>query len=336
MNRLRILRAGLCSTVQDLGRPSFRDLGVPVGGAMDHVSHELANRLVGNPANAATIENTLTGDEIEFAKDSLIAITGAAMTPVLHCTGADPQPVAQNRPVSIPAGSRLCLQSARRGCRSYLAIAGGINVPVVLESRSTVLHASFGGHQGRMLAAGDDLPIGVLSSSNTEVLAYLSTLGQFVHPRWFVRTMDLPNSDVATLRIISATHTAQLMQSARTLLSESEFRISSQSDRMGYRLVDQPLELEQRQELHSEGAVPGTIQLPRDGNPILLMADCAPTGGYPRIGHVISADLSLAAQLRPGQLVRFQMVTLEQAQHCCRHQQQCLTKALAMVELISR
>ena len=273
---------------------------------------------------------------MEFAKDSLIAITGAAMTPVLHRTGADPRPVAQNCPVSIPAGSRLCLQSARRGCRSYLAIAGGVDVPVVLESRSTVLRANFGGHQGRMLAAGDELPIGGLSMSNIEVSAYLSTLRPPFHPRWFVRTMDLPNSDVATLRIIAATHTAQLSQSARSLLSESEFRISSQSDRMGYRLVDQPLELEQQQELHSEGVVPGTIQLPRDGNPILLMADCAPTGGYPRIGHVISADLSSAAQLRPGQLVRFRMVTLEQAQNYFLQQRRCLRNALAMVELISR
>jgi antagonist of KipI len=336
MSQIRVIRAGLCSTVQDLGRSGFRHLGVPIGGAMDRVSHELANRLVGNLANAATIEMTLTGDEIEFADDTLIAITGAEMTPVRSSKIAGTHPVAQQCPVIIPAGSRLCIQSARRGCRCYLAVAGGVDVPVIMDSRATVLRANFGGYEGRMLAAGDELTIGVPSESSRRILARLSALSETFLPRWFARTTDLPNPDVATMRIVAATHTQWLTQSELARLSDSVFRVSTQSDRMGYRLDGLQLKLAQRQEILSEGTVPGTIQLPPSGHPILLMADCAPTGGYPRIGHVISADLGHAAQLRPGQSVKFAIVTVEQAQNDFLQQRECLSKALTMVELITQ
>ncbi len=338
MNRIHIIRSGLCSTVQDEGRADFRHIGVPLGGAMDSSAHELANRLVGNPVDVATIEMTLTGDEIEFLHDTLIAITGADMEPVLHDSSDRSQPVAQHCPILIPAGSRIRFQAARRGCRGYLAMAGGIDVPLVMGSRSTALRAGFGGHCGRMLAAGDDLAIGVPSQTSVRKFEWLSAqwsdTRRPVQPRWFVRPIDLPNPDTATLRIVAGTHTAWLSSCGLERLLGSPFRVSSQSDRMGYRLTDQRLELEQREELLSEGVIPGTIQLPPDGNPILLMADCAPTGGYPRIGHVIAADLGIAAQLRPGQLVRFDLVLLNQAQTAFRQQRLSLTKALMMAELM--
>ncbi len=338
MNRIHIIRSGLCSTVQDRGRADFRHIGVPLGGAMDSIAHELANRLVGNPVDAATIEMTLTGDEIEFLNDTLIAITGADMEPVLHDNSDLPQPVAQHCPILIPADSRIRFQAARRGCRCYLAIAGGIDVPLVMGSRSTALRARFGGHCGRMLAVGDDLAIGVPSEACRRMFERLSAAWSDamrpVQPRWFVRPIDLPNPDTATLRIVAGTHTSWLSSFGLERLLGSPFRVSSQSDRMGYRLTDQRLELEQCDELLSEGVIPGTIQLPPAGNPILLMADCAPTGGYPRIGHVISADFGIAAQLRPGQLVRFELVLLNQAQTAFRQQRLALTKALMMAELM--
>lgn len=338
MNRVRIVRAGLCSTVQDRGRAEFRHLGVPLGGAMDSMSHELANRLVGNSADAATIEMTLTGDELQFVEDTLLAITGADMAPMLHDNHDSSQLVAQHCPMVIPAGSHIRFQAARRGCRCYVAIAGGVDAPVVMGSRSTVLLAAFGGHCGRRLTAGDDLMVGVPSETGCRTFERLSTAlsdaGRPVQPRWFVRPVDLPNPDHATLRIVAGTHSSWLSPPGLERLLNSEFRVSSQSDRMGYRLTDQRLELEHREELLSEGVTPGTIQLPPDGNPILLMADCAPTGGYPRIGHVISADLGIAAQLRPGQLVRFAMVTLDQAQVFYRQQRLTLTKALTMADLM--
>ena len=338
MNRVHIIRAGLYSTLQDRGRAGFRHLGVPLSGAMDQISHELANRIVGNSVDAVTIEMTLTGDEIEFVEDTLIAITGADMSPVLHDKHDSSQSVAQHCPIVIPAGSHIRFQAARRGCRCYVAIAGGIDVPVVMGSRSTLLRSAFGGYNGRMLTAGDDLAIGVPSETGRKTFerlsAELSDNGRTVKAHWFVRPVDLPNPDHATLRIVSGTHTSRLTPSGLDRLVNSEFRVASQSDRMGYRLTDQQIELEHHEELLSEGVTPGTIQLPPDGNPILLMADCAPTGGYPRIGHVVSADLGIAAQLRPGQLVRFAMVTLDQAQVFYRQQRLILTKALRMADLI--
>ena len=338
MNRIHIIRSGLCSTVQDLGRAGFRNIGVPVGGAMDTLAHELANRLVGNPVDAATIEMTLTGDEIEFPDDTLIAITGADMSPTLLDNRDVSKPVAQHRPILIPAGTRIRFEAARRGCRCYLAVAGGIDVPVVMGSRSTALRATFGGHCGRMLAAGDDLAIGAPSEASGRTIERLSAersdTRRPIEPHWFVRPIDLPNPDTATLRIVAGTHTSWLSPSGLERLLDAAFRISSQSDRMGYRLTDQRLDLEHREELLSEGVIPGTLQLPPDGNPILLMADCAPTGGYPRIGHVISADSGIAAQLRPGQLVRFELILLNQAQTEFRQQRLTLRKALRMAELM--
>ena len=338
MNRIHIVRSGLCSTVQDRGRPGFRHSGVPQGGAMDSMAHELANQLAGNSIDAATIEMTLTGDEIEFVDDSLVAITGADMAPTLHDNSERSQPVAQHCPTVIPAGSRIRFQTARHGCRCYLAIAGGIDVPVVMGSRSTVLRAAFGGHCGRMLTAGDDLALGTPSETARQTFERLSAFrsgsGRTVHPHWFVRPVELPNPDTATLRIVAGTHTPWLSRSGLERLLDSAFRISSQSDRMGYRLIDQRLEFERREEMLSEGVIAGTIQLPPDCSPILLMADCAPTGGYPRIGHVITADLGIAAQLRPGQLVRFAMVTLDQAQVFFRQQRLMLTKALIMADVM--
>ena len=338
MNRIHIIRSGLCSTVQDLGRAKFRHLGVPLGGALDSGAHEVANRLVGNSAHAATIEMTLMGAEIEFIAETLIAITGADMAATRHDRDNLTQPLAQHCPLVIPAGSRIRFQTARRGCRCYLAIAGGIDVPVVMESRSTALRATFGGHCGRMLVAGDELAIGTPAETGRQTMERLSAkqanTGMPIFQNWFVRPIDLPHPDMATLRIVTGTHTSWLSRSGLARLLESAFRISAHSDRMGYRLTDQQLELEHHAELLSEGVIPGTLQLPPDGNPILLMADSAPTGGYPRIGHVIAADLSIAAQLRPGQFIRFAMVTLDQAQVFFRQQRRMLTKALRMADLM--
>ncbi len=375
MSRVRILRAGLCTTIQDRGRKHLRHLGIPVGGAMDLLSHELANRLVGNPGNAATLEMTLTGDEIEFVDDPLrraaeyelpavgrtllpvadfdgqncpsygktvsaarlIAITGADMQPVISHADGSQRAVAQHCPIVIRSGGRIRFQAARRGCRCYVAIAGGINVPIVLGSRSTLLRAAFGGHCGRMLAAGDELPIGDVSESSGCLMEFLTQDSEQTspiwQPRWFVRPEELPNSDIATLRIVPGSHASWLITSEWGNLQDIHFVVSSQSDRMGFRLTGRQLTMTQREELQTEGVAPGTIQVPPDGNPILLMADCAPTGGYPRIGHVITADLGIAAQMRPGQSVRFVAVTMEQAQILVRQQRDRLNRSITGMQL---
>lgn len=337
MSRIRILRAGLSTTIQDRGRKHRRHLGIPVGGAMDLMSHDLANSLVGNPDDAAALEMTLTGDEIEFPHDTLIAITGADMQPVISHADGTQRAVAQHCPIVVRSGGRIRFQAARRGCRCYVAIAGGMNVPVVLGSRSTLIRAAFGGQCGRRLVAGDELPTGDVPGPSRSLLNALihdaPPASPVLQPRWFVRPEELPNSDIATLQIIPGSHTSSLSKAEWENLQDINFVVSSQSDRMGFRLTGHKLTMTKREELQSEGVAPGTIQLPPDGNPILLMADCAPTGGYPRIGHVITADLGSAAQMRPGQSVRFVSITIEQAQMLVRQQRDRLNASILGMQL---
>ncbi|HQZ64325.1 MAG TPA: biotin-dependent carboxyltransferase family protein [Planctomycetaceae bacterium] len=337
MTRIRILRAGLSTTVQDRGRTHLRHLGVPVGGAMDLLSHDLANRLVGNPAEAATLEMTLTGDEIEFVDDTLIAITGADTQPEMSHPDSHRLALAQHCPIVVRSGGRIRFQAARRGCRCYVAIAGGINVPVVLGSRSTLLRAALGGHCGRIVAAGDELVTGdVLGPSQSLIKTLIHVAppsSEVLQPHWLVRPEELPHSDIATLRIVPGSHASWLTKAEWENLQDINFVVSSKSDRMGFRLTGHQLAITHPEELQSEGVVPGTIQVPPDGNPILLMADCAPTGGYPRIGHVITADLGIAAQMRPSQSVRFVTVTMEQAQTLVRQQRNRLNTSILGMQL---
>jgi antagonist of KipI len=331
MNLVQVIRAGLASSVQDLGRDHLRHYGVPIGGAADLLSHELANRLVGNPATAATLEMTLSGDELEWSHDSLIAITGADMDPVIANESLSGQSVPQLRPVLVSAGTRIRFQTARRGCRCYLAVFGGFDVPVVMESRATYLRAHLGGLNGRCLQAGDVLPIG--SARQLNLAPNLLTPGTLQSVPWFVRPVDLPDAALATLHVLRGSHFERLSADSRMTFFEQNFVVSPQSDRMGYRLTGTALSHLSTEDMTTEGTTPGTIQLPPDGNPILLMTDSAPTGGYPRIGHVATCDHSLAAQLRPGQLVRFVEIDLETAQQKLREQGQQFERSLLFLTL---
>lgn len=330
---VRVLRSGLSSTIQDLGRPNLRHYGVPVGGALDRPSHELANRLVGNLANAATVEMTLTGDELEWPNSGLIAITGADMSPVISNEGIDNTRVPQHCPVMIRAGTRIRFGAARRGCRCYLAVAGGFDVPVVMGSRSTYLRAGVGGVHGRALKMGDEIQLGDFKEHASH--PGTGSDQSFSAPPWFIRTIDLPSASTVVLRTLRGSHFTRMTDESQSSFLHDEFEITPQSDRMGYRITGPRLRLEVVDELSSEGLVCGTIQLPPDGNPILLMADSAPTGGYHRIGQVITADISLAAQLRPGQSVAFREVSLPEAQQIAAQQRQMLENALLIAGLTS-
>ena len=330
MSVVRVIRTGLCTTVQDLGRPELREYGVPVGGALDRLSHELANRLVGNPATAATLEMTLTGDELEWPTGAMVAVTGAEMAPMISLDDAVEVVLPTNRPVTVPAGARIRFQTARRGCRGYLAVVGGIDVPLVMGSRSTYQRALIGGFHGRSLQAGDVLPIGT-SAEASELSLNAGEI--FASTSWFVRPLDLPPASCVALRVLPGSHLPQLSLDSQAAFWNTSFLISPQSDRMGYRLSGESLRVEMPQDLLSEGTSIGTIQLPPDGNPILLMADSAPTGGYRRIAHVISADLPIAAQLRPGQRVSFVKTTLNEAHRMVRQQRDELHRAMLMAGL---
>lgn len=302
---IRVLRSGLLTTVQDLGRWGKQRYGVVVGGAMDPFALRMANLLVGNDEGAAALEMTLLGPTLQFEQDALIALCGGEFHAKL-----DDNILPVWRPVFVPRGTSLNVGSAVSGTRGYLAIAGGIDVPHVLGSRSTYLHGKFGGHEGRALQDGDLLSIVELT---------LAVSPQSCN--WRIGSLIPAYDDNPTLRVILGSEFDWLTSTSQERLFAAEFEVTPQSDRMGYRLSGPPLQFNSPRELISEGVCPGTIQVSADGQPILLMADCATTGGYPKAACVASVDLPLAAQLRPGARLRFAAISLEEAQSLIRQRE---------------
>lgn len=308
---LRVQRAGILSTLQDLGRYGYQRFGVPVGGVMDEYSHRLANLLVGNDEREATLEITLVGPRLEFTRDALISLCGGDF----ECT-IDGRSVPMARPVRVSAGSALDIGACRLGCRVYLAVAGGFDVPLVMGSKSTYVLGQLGGFQGRALRRGDLLPTGEASRSPyPELRERPAQHGSFRYPRWSV------NANAAFLahghhriRFVPGRHWERFSDSNRQQFCATQFRIGPDSDRMGYHLEGAALVLDSPIEIHSEAVTFGSIQVPPDGRPIVLMANRQSTGGYPRIGEVASVDLPLLAQLPPGDTLRMEPIGLEQSQ----------------------
>lgn len=308
---IRILGAGLQTTVQDLGRAAHQHEGIPGGGAMDRAAHRIANILIGNAESDATLEATLMGPSIVFDQETLIAVTGGDLGALLN--GA---PLPLWTPTWIPAGTTLRFGKTGTGCRAYIAVGGGIDVPVVFDSRSTYLRASFGGLNGRALRVGDVLTARTptaLSNAIGQALRADGARVQTAHWRAGHSLRPAYREDVV-VRLIEGAHTAELNATSRESLTSTRFRVSASSDRMGYRLEGTTLTLTQPREMMSEAVAFGTVQLPPGGAPIILMADRQTTGGYPRIGEVASVDLPLVAQLKPGDRIRFRFVSLAEAQ----------------------
>ena len=263
---------------------------------MDTHAARLVNLLVGNDDGAAVLEATLAGPTLVFEQDTEFAIGGADFGARL---GDESVPLWRSRRAN--AGSTLELGAARTGCRAYVAMAGGIDVPKVLNSRSTYLPAAFGGFLGRALRVGDVLALG-------------ATVGQVdARGSRSVAPSSIPRYG-RTLRVMSGAHLTRLTARARDRMFGAELTVSPQSDRMGYRLHGLVLDAAGMPEVLSAGVTMGTIQLPRDGAPIVLMADRQTTGGYPRLGQVATVDLGAAAQLRPGDTVRFEEISLDDAE----------------------
>ncbi len=300
---LTIIAPGPLATVQDRGRPTARRYGVPTSGAMDQFALQAANLLVGNPPGAAVLELTAGGVELEFTRPLLVALTGADLGATL---AARPLPLWTSLLTS--AGMRLQLSGRRAGwgARAYLAVAGGIAVPAVLGAYATDLAGGFGGFQGRPLRAGD------LLAAGAPPRAVVSALGRTWPPAARPAYRERP-----VLRFIPGPHLNCFAADALKRLAEAELRVSVTSNRMGYRLEGITTPHLRPTSLPSLGVVPGTLQVPPDGGPILLMADAQTTGGYPVLGVVISADLPLAAQLLPGDTLRLAPTTLTEA-HAAR------------------
>lgn len=285
---LVVLAAGLLTTVQDGGRCGHSAIGVGTSGAMDSVALRLANILVGNVDNVAALEITLRGPRLRCDAACLIAITGAPLEAT--CDGAA---LPLWRPVRVAAGAELSFGGMHRGARSYVAFAGGIQVPALLGSRSTDVNAGI----GPALAVGDVLPVATSPSRAPPAKWALDPMP------WFDAEMTQP------IRVVAGAHFSQLDAGSQRTLFAAEFRISADSNRVGYRLEGPKLALQEPLELISCGVVPGTVQLPPGGAPIVLMAEAPTTGGYPRIAHVLAVDQPRLAQRRPGDSVHFTQVS---------------------------
>jgi biotin-dependent carboxylase-like uncharacterized protein len=299
---IRIVQPGPQCTVQDLGRKGLRKIGVGVAGALDTFALRIANIMVGNDEGAAGLECTLGGTELVFEQKTTFALTGADAAATL-----DGLPVPAWWVRVAPQGATLKLAMPRSGMRSYIAFAGGLDVPLVIGSRSTDLKGGFGGHNGRALSAGDQIGI-VKTGSGSSVQG----AGFGLAPSR-LGLQPVERSQATNVRFVAAAEWAELKASSRDLFTSTDWRIEPDSNRVGYRFTGAPLELTRPLELFSHGILPGTIQLPPSGLPMVQMSDANTCGGYPKLGVVISADLPKLAQASLGTAVRFSECTVDEA-----------------------
>lgn len=312
---IEVVAAGFATTVQDAGRPGWRQCGVAAGGALDPWRHALANLLAGNAPGAAALECAFAGPILRFGTAARIALCGADMP-----ADVDGHAIPHDRPVDLPAGSVLRLGRCTAGARTYLAIRGGLAIAPVLGSAGTDLRGGFGGVEGRVLRRGDRLPLALADPA--------PVAAPRIAPWWIDSGTGATASDGdAVVRVLpggDATDPADALAAVR-------WQVAAGSNRQGLRLQGAPLRAADTHERISEPVLPGTVQLPPDGQPIVLLADAQTHGGYPRIGHVIRADWPLLAQLRPGAQLRFSPCTRAEArQALCRQQQRLHRIALAI------
>ena len=310
---VEVLAPGLATLLQDGGRPGLRRYGVATAGALDPWAFALANLLVGNAAGTGVLEITLSGPTLHFHAPARIALCGAA--PDAEVDGVS---VPGWRPVDLPAGSRLRLGRCRGGARGYLAVKGGFGVAPCLGSVSTDLRGGFGGIDGRPLRRGDRLPLASPHEAS----------GLRIAPWWIDPAFDDRPAGAAPLVRVLAGSDATAPAGG---LEAHAWRVAADSNRQGLRLQGPALASADPSDRVSEPVLPGTVQLPPDGQPIVLLADAQTHGGYPRIGHVIRADRPRLAQLRPGDALRFVPCTSDQAHQALREQRQRLQRiALAI------
>jgi antagonist of KipI len=289
-----VIKPGMLTTVQDSGRWGFQSRGVPVAGPMDPRSHRIANALVGNSRDAAGLEITLLGPELEFESERLVAVTGAEFDVTL-----DGRAVPLYAPFIASSGARLKFGTRHRGARAYLAVAGGIATPPVLGSRATHVISAMGGVDGRPLRVGDRLPL---------FAASVSTAARAP----FVRIRPLPDRE-ARVRVMEGPQREYFSENALDVLQSAPYTIRQDSDRMGFRLQGPTLTHARGADIISDATPLGVLQVPASGQPILLMADRQTTGGYPKIATVITADIPIAGQLAPGDTIQFVVCTAQEA-----------------------
>ena len=304
---IRVVKPGFFTTVQDRGRYGYAHLGVSPSGAADALSFRIANLLVGNDENAPALEMTLVGATLEFEENAVVAITGAEC----ECqSGPDRMPL--NAAFELHAGAVLQCGSMVVGARCYLAVQGGFDVPLVMGSASTLTAAHLGGFQGRRLQRGDVLPIRPRRGSKVRSLRSAA--------------LDAKHLDGA-LRVTQGAQQDWFAPEAFEKLLSSTYVVSEQSDRTGLRLKGAAVRPREQAELLTDGIPLGAIQVPPDGQPIILFVDQQTTGGYPKIANVIAADMHRVGQLRPRDQVRFAELTIAEAVRMLREQEQWVKEA---------
>lgn len=299
MEVFEVVQPGLLTTVQDKGRHGYQQYGVPVSGAMDSYALMVANLLVGNGEGDACLEITVLGPRLRILGDTVVSITGADLSPVVNNN-----PLPMWEAVKVCSGDTISFGHPERGCRSYLAVAGGIDVPEVMGSRSTYVKSRLGGLEGRPLRSGDRLRAG---ETRGEISAKKL-------PPQYIPEYQAENE----LRVILGPQDDYFTEKGIQTFLHSEYMISIQADRMGCRLEGPPIEHKAGADIISDGVLPGAVQVPGDGLPIILLADRQTTGGYVKIAIVSTVDLPKLAQAEPGDRVRFLQVTEEEAYQLLR------------------
>ena len=296
LGEFKIIEAGPCTTVQDRGRYGYQRYGMPVAGAMDDFSYKMANLLVGNEAGAAVLEYTFQGPAIKFFDGAIIAVTGARAPVYLNgCLLPDWQSFF------VPGGSVLSFARVEQGARSYIAFQGGLQVEEKLKSRSTYLRGEFGGYQGRKLKKDDCLEFYGQPQKTDYTCRYL--------PEKFIP--DYPSE--VEVRIILGPQVEYFSEEGAENFLKCRYKVTEQADRMGYRLEGPEIKHKDGADIISDGVAAGSIQVPGHQQPIILLADCQTTGGYPKIATVISVDLAKIAQLKPGDIISFREIELAEA-----------------------
>ncbi len=293
---IRIIKAGMMTTVQDLGRTGYQSQGFPVAGVMDVRSFKIANLLLDNPENEAVLEFTLIGPTLEFTSDTLIAITGGDFQPTING-----EPAPMYTAIYVNKGDVLKFSSARTGSRGYVAFSSYLKIPVVMGSRCTNMKSSIGGFKGRKLQDGDYIEFRIKRR-------YL--------PFFLSRTLDLDEFDQedATLRVVMGPQDYLFSKQGIDTFLSSEYKVTSDFDRMGCRLEGPFISRKEDKDMISDGIAFGSIQVPAHGKPIILLADRQTTGGYPKIATVASVDIPKLVQRKTDHSIRFKAISVEEAQ----------------------
>lgn len=308
---VEVLHAGMFTTVQDLGRSHYQQYGVPVGGTMDQSALRMINMLVGNEENEAGLEMTIMGPKLLIKKTTLLAIGGADMEPLLNG-----ECIPLWRPILAEEGSMLCFGKVKSGCRAYVTFAGGIHIDRTMGSKSTYIRAAIGGIEGRMLKKGDYFQIGAQPAMANRFIQDLQK-DERIKTKWAISNSVLPKyKKHPKLRVITDFGYDQFTEESKKAFFMKEYKVSNYADRMGYRVEGEVLNRIEEKEILSSPVTFGTIQVPNGGQPIILMADRQTTGGYPRMGNIISVDLPLLAQLKPGTMFLLRKLRLKKRNNC--------------------